>query len=134
LITSLGLEQKRGRSEIVYVRILIVDDAAEMRETLQEVLREHGHTVSATSGEHFRVEMAKECDLLVTDLYMPGREGLEIIAELHRIDPYVKILAISGGSAKHLMLKTAHSLGASKVLAKPFTPDEFLGAVKEVLS
>jgi DNA-binding response OmpR family regulator len=116
------------------MRVLILDDAAEMRETLQELLRQGGHVTAAMSGEAFRAEMAQDCDLLVTDLYMPGREGLEIIAELHRIAPCLKILAISGGTAKDLMLKTAHRLGASKVLAKPFTPDEFLAAVKEVLS
>jgi DNA-binding response OmpR family regulator len=116
------------------MRVLILDDAVEMRETLQEVLRQVGHVTSGMSGEAFRTEMAQDCDLLITNLYMPGREGLEIIAELRRIDPCLKILAISGGTAKDLMLKTAHSLGASKVLAKPFTPDEFLAAVNEVLS
>jgi DNA-binding response OmpR family regulator len=116
------------------VRVLVLDDEAEMRETLQEVLRQVGHVTAGMSGEAFRTEMAQDCDLLITDLYMPGREGLEIIAELRRVDPYLKILAISGGTDKRLMLKTARSLGASKVLTKPFTPDEFLGAVKEVLS
>jgi len=115
------------------VRVLILDDKVEMRETLQEVLRRTGYVAMGMSGEAFRGEMAQNWDLLVTDLYMPGRDGLEIISELRRIDPYLKILAISGGSGKQLMLKTAQTLGASKVLAKPFTPDEFLGAVQEVL-
>jgi DNA-binding response OmpR family regulator len=51
-----------------------------------------------------------------------------------RIDPCLAILAISGGIDKRLMLKTAEALGASKALTKPFTPDEFLGAVNEVMS
>jgi CheY-like chemotaxis protein len=44
--------------------------------------------------------MAQECHLLITDIYMPCRDNLEIVAELRRIDPHLRILAISGGSAK----------------------------------
>ena len=116
------------------MRVLIVDDEAEVRETLQEVLQQHGHVTSATSGEQFRPEMAQDHDLLVTDLYMPRREGLEIISEIHRIDPSLRILAISGGTDKHQMLNVATKLGATKVLAKPFTPEEFIGAINEVIT
>jgi CheY-like chemotaxis protein len=116
------------------MRILVVDDEVEVRDTLQEVLRQVGYATFAVSGEGFHPEMAQDCDLLITDLYMPGREGLEIIAQLRQIDPHLKILAISGGLSKHLMLKTAQTLGASKVLAKPFTPEELLNAVKEILN
>ena len=129
-----SLKHERYLAESALVRVLVLDDEVEMRETLQEVLRQTGYVALGMSGEAFRAEMAQDYDLLVTDLYIPGREGLEIIAELRRIDPSLKILAISGGSAKRLMLKTAQTLGASKVLVKPFTPDEFLCAVRAVLS
>jgi hypothetical protein len=53
--------------------------------------------------------MARESDLLVTSLYMPGRDGREISAQIRRVDPSLSILAISRGINKRLMLKTAET-------------------------
>ena len=116
------------------MRVLIVDDSVEMCDILQELLQRQGYDTKATSGERFRAEMAQHFDMLVTDIYMPGREGLEIISEIHRIDPALRIIAMSGGTDYPLMLRAAAQLGASKTLAKPFTGDEFVTAVNEAMS
>ena len=113
------------------MRILIIDDSAEMCDMLQDVLQRQGHETSATSGQRFRAEIAQHFDLLVTDLYMPGREGLEIIMEIHQIDPSLPILAMSGGADNNLMLRCAKIIGASQTLVKPFSGDEFIAAVNQ---
>jgi response regulator of citrate/malate metabolism len=66
---------------------------------------------------------------------MPEKEGLEVMMELRRTHPETKVIAISGGGrrAPGDILKIARHLGAAKVLAKPFSFEEFKGAVTEVL-
>jgi DNA-binding NtrC family response regulator len=126
------LEPSRHSSDCQFVRVLIVDDDAEICQTLKGILRQHGHIASAIRGTRFRSAMVQDYELLVTDLCVTGR-GLGIIAEIHEIDPSLKILAISGGIDKDIMLRAAETLGASKSLPKPFTLQEFLCAVNELM-
>ena len=71
-------------------------------------------------------------DLVITDILMPEQDGLEVIKELRRAFPTVKIIAISGGGLfdKASALKCATLLGAHRTLAKPFGPEELLGAMR----
>ena len=74
-------------------------------------------------------------DLVITDIIMPEKEGLETIREMKRMSPELKIIAMSGGgkiSAENY-LGTAKIFGASKLLEKPFTRDQMVTAVKELL-
>jgi CheY-like chemotaxis protein len=71
-----------------------------MREILQEILGEHGHVTSVTTGVHFRADMAQDCDLLVGDLYMPGREGLEIMVPRNSRLSMASITAFSTASLR----------------------------------
>ena len=72
-------------------------------------------------------------DLIVTDIYMPNKEGLETIRELRRLDPDVKIIAMSGGGSAGDFLPIAKRLGAAKTMQKPFDNEMLLEAVSEVL-
>jgi DNA-binding response OmpR family regulator len=124
--------------EIQFVaRILIIDDDNQLRHMLCQVLEQAGYeTVEARDGqeglEHYR---ATPTDLIITDILMPGKEGLETIMELRRAVPGIKIIAISGGGQTGNMtfLEVARYLGAQRALQKPFELRELLNAVREVL-
>ena len=108
-----------------------------MRESLRCILELEGYQVfTASNGdEGVHVFREEQADLVITDIIMPVKEGLETISELQRDHPDVKIIAISGGgriAAKNYM-ELAKGLGAKRVLAKPFSRSEILGSVKEVL-
>jgi DNA-binding response OmpR family regulator len=118
-------------------RILIIDDDDQVRHMLCQALEQAGYeTVEARDGqeglEHFR---ATPTDLIITDILMPGKEGLETIMELRRAVPGVKIIAISGGGQTGNMtfLDVARYLGAQRAFQKPFELRALLNAVREVL-
>ena len=119
-------------------RILVIDDDASVRDILHRVLTGRGYEVSAaTDGaegiRHFREHGA---DLVVTDLLMPGKEGLETIRELRREFPDVKIIVMSGGGGlgdPSTILLTARTFGASYSFQKPIPRDDFLAAVRELV-
>jgi DNA-binding response OmpR family regulator len=72
-------------------------------------------------------------DLLITDIMMPGMDGLELLQELLPTQSQFRILVMSGAPARWNLMDLARRLGAHKTLAKPFTHHELLGAVNEVL-
>lgn len=115
--------------------ILIVDDNAAVREVLRVGLEAAGHTVrEAKNGrEGIRAFRNEPCDLVITDIYMPERDGLELIEALRRTHPKVKILAMSGASGTMDYLNKARSLGAATVIRKPFVMPTVLNAVMDLL-
>lgn len=119
-------------------RILLIDDDDAVRSLLHRVLTERGHTVvEATNGdEGLKLYPTAQADLLITDIMMPGKTGLDVLAELRDSHSPFKAIAISGGSlhGKEDGLRRAKALGAAKVLAKPFSCDVLIAAVDEVLS
>lgn len=120
-------------------RILVIDDSTGMRLLLKRILTSAGYEVQEAADGQVAVDLYAErpSDLVITDIVMPGKEGLETIMELRRRNPKVRIIAISGGGSGGYgvgeYLKTARLLGASGVLAKPFTPEQVLKAVAEAL-
>lgn len=119
-------------------RILIIDDEDQFRHMLRQMLERAGYEVSeATDGEKglkfFRQESA---DLVITDIFMPEKEGIETIFELKRDFPNVKIIAISGGGRLGGLqyLRAAENAGADQSLVKPFEREELLQAVQDVLA
>ena len=117
--------------------ILIIEDDDEVRELLGVLLSRLGHSVhearDGREGIHrFRTAPA---DLVITDLIMPHKEGLETIIDLRNEFPDLKIIAISGGSrdSRENYLKTAELCGASRIFHKPFDNNELLAAVEELL-
>ena len=120
--------------------ILLVDDDEQLRTMLSEVLRRAGHQVREASdgNQGLRLYEIQPSDLIITDLVMPGEEGLGMIRKLKRLHPEVKIIAISGGGrigplSKQDYLKMARMLGAQIVLTKPFSNQEILDAVNNML-
>ena len=119
-------------------RILVIDDEKLARLTLRKILESAGHTViEATNGaEGIAMFRANHCDLVITDIIMPDKEGIETIIELKRDFVDLRLIAISGGGRTRNLdfLKLAKLRGADKVLAKPFSRSEITNAVAEVLS
>jgi DNA-binding response OmpR family regulator len=117
--------------------LLLVDDDADFLKLQGELLRLAGYSVVTASNGKEAIRMAKDhaFDLVITDLVMPEKEGIETIMELRRKFPALKIIAMSGGGqggAEDYLLMARH-LGASQTLAKPFTGQELREAVSTVL-
>ncbi|MDQ6787931.1 MAG: response regulator [Acidobacteriota bacterium] len=119
------------------VNILLVEDEEQLRSMLKEVLQGAGHEVrEAENGKVAMNLFARQpADLVITDLIMPEKEGLEIIRELKRSNLNVKIIAISGGGRNDAQdyLELARRFGADHILAKPFSNREILDVVDKLV-
>ncbi len=120
-------------------RILVIEDETYIRDLYRRFLEQAGHEViEAPDGEiGMRLYRQSAPDLVITDIIMPEKEGIETIMDLRKDSPGLKIIAISGGGkamSSSTCLNLAKGLGASKTLAKPFTRQELLDAVTEVLA
>jgi DNA-binding NtrC family response regulator len=122
-------------------RILVVEDDHQVRDFLRASLQKLGHEVVAVDdGKHAsKVHAQMPFDLVITDLFMPCRGGLQTILELLQANPELRIIAISGGGtdskmSADVMLKTAKLLGASTTLEKPFGFKRLSETVGEVLA
>ena len=117
--------------------ILVADDEELARFTIREILEAEGHSVieAKNGNEAIALFNKQPTDLIITDIIMPDKEGIETIIELKREHPEVKIIAISGGGRTRNLdfLDLAKRYGADVILAKPFSEDELLGALGEVL-
>jgi len=118
-------------------RILVVDDEELARFTIREILTNAGHEIEeAENGdEAIKRQKAEPFDLIVTDIIMPGKDGIETITELKQDDPAPIILAISAGgpTGDSDFLKRAESAGADDFLAKPFSEEGLVQKVDECL-
>lgn len=118
-------------------KILVIDDDALVRETIIQILEDRGYTVvSAEDGEHgLAAFRAEQPDLVITDIIMPEKEGIQTIAQMRGERPDTKIIAISGGGriGNIDFLKIARHLGAMDILPKPFDPDELVSRVGRCL-
>ena len=118
-------------------RIILIEDSNNLRGILKKTLEYEGHEVlEAQDGKAGEKLYRKECpDLVITDIIMPNKDGIETIIELRRDFPGIKILAISGGGrigSEHY-LDMAKSLGAHDILGKPFKQNDLLKSVRKLL-
>ena len=118
-------------------RILVIDDETEMRSLLRAVLEQAGHEVLDAADGNAASELCRggSVDLIITDLLMPVQDGLEVIVEMKRERPDIKVIAVSGGGrAGQLdLLPAARQLGAARTFEKPFSTRELLDAIAELL-
>ena len=120
-------------------KILLVDDEEQFRTWLRIVLERAGYAVvEATDGSSgIALVQRDKVDVVICDIYMPGKEGIETITELHRDYPGLKVIAVSGGtvlSEQYDALKVVSYIGAHKILTKPFSANDILEALAELLS
>lgn len=119
-------------------RILIIDDEEQIREMLGQMLTREGYeVVHADNGkEGMKVCRGQKVDLIITDIIMPEKDGIEMILELRHDFPHLKVIAISGGGrlGPDGYLEMAQKLGAHRTFFKPFNRKEILDAVQELLT
>ena len=117
--------------------IIIVDDDPTVRAIAVEFLRDGEHAIveAADGHEALRVLKAVPIDLMVLDMLMPQKDGLETLMEARQLYPDVRILAISSGGSMdaNYLLAVAKTLGADAVLSKPLTAARFRQVVEGLL-
>jgi DNA-binding response OmpR family regulator len=118
-------------------RILVVDDEDGIRRTLAIALGKAGYQVleARDGAEAMRLWRDSGADLIITDLHMPDKNGLEVIMELRAFDRSIPIIAMSDGgrTRQHGLLGDAKLLGAVRTVPKPFTLEEMLAVVRQEL-
>jgi len=118
--------------------ILVVDDDPQVLEVVGEMLKLAGYEVATAADGREAVAKfrAATFDLVITDLIMPEKEGLETIAEMKSLRGDVPVIAMSGGGrvGPTDYLETARYIGAAATLAKPFTRSELISLVGTLLS
>ena len=117
-------------------RIMVVDDVASMCQLIRVALETAGHRVlEARDGDEARtLALTKKVHLVITDVNMPKVSGLELITILRATKSYANtpILMLTN-DAKDENIKKARALGASGWIVKPFTPDQLIATVNQVL-
>jgi CheY-like chemotaxis protein len=118
--------------------VLVIDDDPATRTVVCAVLESAGHTVSEAADGDAGLAMfhAHSPDLVITDILMPGKDGIGTIHELRGTNPGIKIIALSGDIRFEGpgIRKAALLLGADEVIEKPFRHDELLRIVSQILA
>jgi two-component system response regulator (stage 0 sporulation protein F) len=116
--------------------ILVIDDQEPIRALLRAALEEDSHEVLEASNGLLGLERYREraADLIITDIVMPEMDGLELMLELRRSFPHVKVIAMSGGLEGYEGLNVATLMGARQTFHKPFDIRALLDAVRYELA
>jgi len=128
------------------VRIIIIDDEQDVRDALQEVLKRAGFEADAAASGNEGLELLRKSpsDLVITDIIMPGKDGVKIISDIRAEFPETRIIAISGGGnvaplayepnaiKTEAYLASASVAGADVTLTKPFDGKELVQAVQDL--
>ena len=123
-----------GAPPQLHARILIVDDAKAIRTVLRRVLENAGCEVADAADVNTALDILRDgpVDLVLTDLQMPGRSGVELAQLVVRDFPGIKVIAMSGFAAIHLS-QLPRELGIDATLSKPMQPEVLMGAIRTAL-
>jgi len=116
-------------------RILVIDDEPAVRMLLEQWLRSAGHRVflAADGAQALAHLRATSADLVITDLYMPNKDGVETIITIRQLFPSVRVIAMSGNPKAENMLSVAQKLGVAATIQKPFLAEELCSLVETTL-
>lgn len=117
-------------------RILVVDDAAFMRNNLRRVLASGGHEIAGEAEDGLQaVQLYEELvpDAVTMDITMPNMDGLRALREIRRLDPSAVVVMCSASSQQAMVVEAIHS-GAAEFVVKPFRPDRVIEAIEASLS
>ena len=118
-------------------KILLIDDEKLTLHLVQKALENGGYQVEVARDGKSGLELYRRdpADLVITDIVMPVKDGLKTILELREIDEDVPVIAISGGGAiaKERYLSIAQYLDNVRTVAKPFTMDELIEVIQELV-
>ena len=122
-------------------KILVVDDAMFMRSIIRKILKEDGYTQvweaqdgGITADGEKAMELFREVspDLVLLDITMPGRSGLEVLEEMLSLVPNIRVIMCSA-VGQEMMIQKALTIGAADFIVKPFKADEFSRIVNRCL-
>jgi len=117
-------------------RVLVIDDDADTRLTIEWLLKSEGFEVftAADGAEGLARLRERPADLVITDLFMPEKDGVETIMELRSRYPATPVLVVSGSASSRLenVMVAARELGVTRYLRKPCEPRELVDAVREL--
>jgi CheY-like chemotaxis protein len=117
--------------------VLVIDDASIMRDLVRRMLDRTNHLViEAEDGAAGLTAFSRHSpDLVITDLFMPNKEGIETIRDIRRKQANTKIIAMSGGTSHHAdeYLAAAKELGADAILPKPFGRRDLLTLIDRLI-
>jgi CheY-like chemotaxis protein len=113
--------------------VLVVDDEHDIRELLREALEQAGHrVVTADDGrDALRAYHANHPDVVITDIFMPRRSGIDLVLQLSRLHPVPKVIAMSGVAGKSF-LEASREASVVRTFVKPFDVREIVRAVGEL--
>lgn len=118
-------------------RIMVIEDDEVLRPLLVDLLAAQGHLARSAANGSDGLDKIHEWlpDLVITDIYMPGRDGIEVIMHLRQTLPEIKIIALSGEQLGPFFstLHVARQLGADGVLEKPFQPMALFALIDQLL-
>jgi CheY-like chemotaxis protein len=119
-------------------KILVIDDEEQLRDLIKKMLTRDGHQIlMAQDGEEgVRAFHQFNPDLIITDIIMPNKDGIEVIMELLKSYPEFPIIAISGGRraiTAGFNLDSAEMLGVKGILQKPFTHQQLKDIIQKIL-
>jgi DNA-binding NtrC family response regulator len=116
------------------MKILVVDDEEIVLGSCQRVLSAEGFDVILSNSADSALEILKteNPELLLVDVKMPGRDGLSLVAELKEKSPGIAIIVMSGYPTP-ATISQAVKKGAACLIPKPFTPDELIGIIRQVI-
>ena len=115
-------------------KVLIIDDDENIREYVKCMLEDEGFEVFVADNGRTGIDIftRESIDLIITDLIMPEKEGIETIQDIRKIDKNCGIIAMSGVSNKDSYLSISSLLGAHAILHKPFKPQELMSVINEI--
>lgn len=115
-------------------RLLVVDDEPSMREFLEILLSQEGYEVrtAATGEEGYKVYQSEGPDLILTDVKMPGMSGLDLIREIHSLDPFIPIIAVTAYASADDAIRAVRE-GAYDYLSKPFQVEDLRIIIRNAL-
>lgn len=120
------------------IRVLVVDDNPDMRSFVKIVLERAGFEAQVAADGQRALELQREhpADVLITDIFMPERDGIELIQQFKSMFRQVKIIAMSGGGqvSRKDYLPVAADLGAEAVLQKPFSAETLLKTLQDLVA
>ena len=118
-------------------RIIVIDDQEPIRRIVRRALERDGHEVLDASEGEMGMQLLERhaADVVITDIFMPGQDGILTLRQIRKKFPAVKVIVISGGDSTGLLdlRHDAELLGAVRSLQKPFTTAELVQTVREVL-
>ena len=117
-------------------KILVVDDDESFLEMLHQFLADNGYEVKLSVNGNQAKEFYNEFlpDIVLTDIVMPSVDGIELLLSLRKVNPELRLIAMSGGNTGHAdtYLKMADNLGANIILNKPFKLSDLLEQIQEL--